>query len=409
MVDDLLPPDEEDDYSGVVIHDKYRIESLLGRGGMGAVWSAVHLELGTRVAVKLIRPQYAEKPDARKRFEIEAKAAAQVDSPHAVRVYDYGLTELGIPFIVMELLEGESLAEAIIRRGFIPLQELAIIVRQAARALEKAHARGIVHRDLKPDNVFLAANREAPTIPPASQTGESIVLPYSVKLVDFGIAKLLDVEGGIGGMRGPTQTGMVIGTPSFMSPEQLTEGGAPDPLVDMWAFGVTVFTAATGGLPFDGEILGDIVLQVCAQPLPVPSERVPSLPKAFDEWFFKACARDRKARFRTATELANALFAVAFPEERDPEVEQYGIAARGEDGNLLPIGHVREVRDSELPDATPRLSNKTALALGVILGLSLIAAIIGAIAWRSQLALEEEHKNAPTAPALTAKPATSGR
>ena len=404
MVEEHLPPEEEDDYSGVVIHDKYRIETLLGRGGMGAVWSAQHLELGTRVAVKLIRPQYAEKPDARKRFEIEAKAAAQVDSPHAVRVYDYGLTDLGVPFIVMELLEGESLAESIIRRGFIPLQELAIIVRQAARALEKAHARGIVHRDLKPDNVFLAANVEAPTIPPASVDGGApIHLPYSVKLVDFGIAKLLDVEGGIGGMRGPTQTGMVIGTPSFMSPEQLTEGGAPDPLVDMWAFGVTAFTAATGGLPFDGEILGDIVLQVCVQPLPVPSERVPSLPKSFDEWFFKACARDRNARFRSATELANALFAVAFPEVRDPEREQYGLAARGSDGRLLPVGQMREVRDSEIPEMGQGLSNKTALALGIILGLSLLAAIVGAIAWRGQLALEEEHKAIPAPSSSTTR------
>lgn len=381
---------------GTILVGKYKVSREIGRGGMAAVYEAEHLSLSKRVAIKVLAAELTASKIVSERFFREARAAASVKSPHIVEVYDSGRLEDGRPFIVMELLEGESLAEAIIRRGFIPLQELALIVRQAARALEKAHARGIVHRDLKPDNVFLAANVEAPTIPPVSQEGgEPIRLPYSVKLVDFGIAKLLDVEGGIGGMRGPTQTGMVIGTPSFMSPEQLTEGGTPDPLVDMWAFGVTVFTAATGGLPFDGEILGDIVLQVCVQPLPVPSERVPSLPKSFDAWFFKACARDRNARFRTATELANALFAIAFPEVPDPEAQQYGLAARGSDGHLLPVGQVREVRDSEIPEAGQGISNKMALALGIILGLSLLAAIIGAIAWRGQVALEEEHKAPP--------------
>src|SRR5262249_50093274 len=156
--------------------------------------------------------------EARRRFEIEARAAANVQSKHAVQVYDYGVEAHGLPYIVMEFLEGESLSETLIRRGPLPGPEVARIIGQAARALQKAQDAGIVHRDLKPDNIFLATNVEAPD-------GD---LSYTVKLVDFGIAKLLQDPGSKGeGFGGPTQTGAVIGTPNFMSPEQLTIGGAP--------------------------------------------------------------------------------------------------------------------------------------------------------------------------------------
>src|SRR5262249_45583091 len=155
-----------------------------------------------------------------------------------------------LPYIVMEFLEGESLSEALIRRGPLPADEVARIFEQAARALAKAHAASIVHRDLKPDNIFLAKSRD---------TKPNAELAYVVKLVDFGIAKMLDVEGeGAKGLKGPTQDGSVIGTPNFMSPEQLTVGGAPGPRTDIWSLGACVFAAFTARIPFEGEVLGDI-------------------------------------------------------------------------------------------------------------------------------------------------------
>src|SRR5205085_4407809 len=171
----------------------------------------------------------------------------------------------------MEYLEGESLSEALIRRGPMPADEAANIIRQASRALAKAHAANIVHRDLKPDNIFLATNVEA---------DELDGLPYVVKVVDFGIAKMLDSEReGAKGLKGPTQEGSVIGTPNFMSPEQLTVGGLPDPLTDVWSLGACTFAAFTARIPFEGEVLGDIVLKVCVEPLPRPSQFNPNAPE----------------------------------------------------------------------------------------------------------------------------------
>ncbi len=382
--------DDEESYEGVVIDGKYRIDALVGRGGMGTVWAATHVDLASKLAIKLIRPQYAEKADARRRFEIEARAAAQVNSPHAVRVYDYGVTEAGIPYIVMEYLEGESLSEAILRRGSIPLEEISKILNQAARALEKAHERGIVHRDLKPDNFFLASNVE-------ERNNE---LPYMVKLVDFGIAKLLDLDGtGLGaGLSGPTQTGMVIGTPTFMSPEQLTEGGEPDALMDVWALGVTMYAAAVGRLPFEGDVLGDIVLKVCVEPLPIPSRLNPRLPAAFDAWFARACSRDRKNRFQTVTEMATTLDAIVNPQAVDHERVQYTL------GKAKPPAGEPEVQVDVEDDDAPKskLSPTAALVLGLLLGLSLVAAAVGAIAWKNKVEQEDLDKAPAPVPSASA-------
>src|SRR6202050_3797771 len=278
---------------GQVIAGKYRVLRLIGSGGMGTVWEGVHTTLGTRVAIKFIKPQFASQPEARARFEIEARAAAKLKTKHACLVYDYGVSPDGLPYIVMEFLEGESLSDAIIDRGPLPDREVGQIIGQAARALAKAHAAGIVHRDLKPDNIFLARSDE-----PVEG------LPYVVKLVDFGIAKILEEPpkpGEVGRpMGGPTREGTVIGTPNFMAPEQLAVGGAPGPLTDLWSLGACTFAAMTGRLPFEGDVLGDIVIKGCASPLPIPSQFVSNVPAGFDAWFARACSRDPQKRFQSA-------------------------------------------------------------------------------------------------------------
>jgi eukaryotic-like serine/threonine-protein kinase len=371
----------EESFEGTLVGGKYRVGPLVGSGGMGTVWLGRHEQLGTRLAIKFIRPQFAERADARRRFEIEARAAASVDSRHAVKVYDYGVTDRGLPYIVMEYLEGESLSEALIRRGPLPAKEAAKIIAQACRALSKAHAASIVHRDLKPDNIFLATNTE----------GDTEDLGYVVKLVDFGIAKMLDVDGsGRGGLKGPTQEGSVIGTPNFMSPEQLTVGGSPNALTDIWSLGACAFAAFTARIPFEGEVLGDIVLKVCVEPLPLPSRFVPEVPEGLDAWFTRACHREATKRFQSVEELAEQLVNVCgltsvrvatLTEDR----VQYALKKSADPAALAEL--------DDLPSGG--MNAKTALLAGIVVGVSLMVLLIGFLAWRESQAPNEAPPPAP--------------
>jgi serine/threonine protein kinase len=361
------------DLGGQVVGGKYRVDRLIGTGGMGTVWVGVHEALGHKVAIKFIKPAYASHPDARKRFEIEARAAAKLKTKHAVQVYDFGVTDEGIPYIVMEYLEGRSLSELLMEKGPLPGQEVGSIISQAARALAKAHAAGIVHRDLKPDNIFLATNAE--------DVGEQ---GYSVKLVDFGIAKIVQepVDHAVAyPMGGPTQEGAVVGTPNFMSPEQLTVGGAPGTLTDLGSLGACAFTAMTARIPFEGDVLGDIVLKVCVSPLPVPSAYNPKTPSGFDAWFAKACSRDPTKRFQTATELRESLELVCgvdAPRAKAPSLDESEVqyVLRPAAPNPFPL-------DDDL-DMPTGMSSRTALLAGLVLGVAVMIGVVGAIAWRQQ-------------------------
>jgi serine/threonine protein kinase len=378
-----LPPEES--FEGRTVAGKYLVGPLVGSGGMGTVWLGQHLQLGTRVAIKFIRPQFAERADARRRFEIEARAAASVDSKHAVKVYDYGVTDFGLPYIVMEYLEGESLSEALIRRGPFPADEAAKVIAQAAKALSKAHAANIVHRDLKPDNIFLASNVEP---------GETVDgLPYLVKLVDFGIAKMLDVDReGAKGLKGPTQEGSVIGTPNFMSPEQLTVGGQPNPLTDIWSLGACAYAAFTARIPFEGEVLGDIVLKVCVEPLPNPSKWNASLPPGVDAWFHRACHREPAKRFQSVEELSEQLYKVV-------GLGKVKVTTHEED-------RVQYKLNAASPEALAELENlpsggmnaKTALLAGIVVGISLMVGLVAFLAWRET---QLEEANPPPAPTVS--------
>ena len=380
----------EESFEGEIVGGKYRVGPLVGSGGMGTVWKGTHEQLGTRLAIKFIRPQFAERPDARRRFEIEARAAASVDSRHAVKVYDYGVTDRGLPYIVMEYLEGESLSEALIRRGPLPAPEAARIIAQACKALAKAHAANIVHRDLKPDNIFLATNVE----------GERDGLDYTVKLVDFGIAKMLDPDPTKGGLKGPTQEGSVIGTPNFMSPEQLTVGGNPNALTDIWSLGACAFAAFTARIPFEGEVLGDIVLKVCVEPLPLPSKFVEGLPEGVDAWFLRACHREAAKRFQSVTELADQLLKVCGlgavrVATMDEDRVQYALKPASQEA--------LDALEDEEDMPSGGMNARTALLAGIIVGVSLMVLVVGFIAWQ-----QNQTPNGPNAPIGTqAVPAAS--
>ncbi len=364
-------PTSSPSLEGEIVGGKYRVAEMIGSGGMGTVWSGQHTALGTHVAIKFIRPQYATMEDARQRFEIEALAAAKLTTVHAVKVFDYGMTEDGLPYIVMEYLEGLSLSDALIKDGPMPAPEVAKIIGQAALALSKAHAAGVVHRDLKPDNIFLAANVENP------RGGE---LPFTVKLVDFGIAKMFEAPRVAGlatppAMGGPTQEGAVIGTPNFMAPEQLTLGGAPGPLTDLWSLGACAFAAMTARIPFEGDVLGDIVIKVCASPLPVPSQLIENPPTGFDGWFARACSRDPSKRFQSALELAESLSNVC----GTGRVRMH--SADGEQVQYM----LRKTSPMEsIPVPPAGMSPRTALLAGLVLGIAVMVGLAGALAFREK-------------------------
>lgn len=275
-----------------IVAGKYRLERLLGRGGMGSVWEGVHVTLGTRVAVKFIEAAFANQPEIRDRFFNEAFAAARLKSKHIVQVYDHGLDDAGRPYIVMEFLSGEPLDQRLVREGTLSLSEAASVLSQVSRAVKCAHEAGIVHRDLKPENVFLVWDEEDQR--------------DLVKVVDFGIAKFSDSSG----VSSATRTGAVLGTPHFMSPEQARGLKSVDHRADIWSIGVIAYRAVSGALPFDGEAVGDLLVRICtAEPKP-PSQHVP-LPAAFDDWMRRSLNKQVEQRFDNVEDQAVALSRIA--------------------------------------------------------------------------------------------------
>ncbi len=268
---------------GFKVTPAVELVSLLGRGGMGDVWLADHSGLGCRVVVKFLSSDMAENEDAVSRFKREASSAAAVKSPHVVQVFDHGITPDGIPFIVMEHLEGHDLSKHI-SRGPMAVADVSEIVVHVARGLGRAHQAGIVHRDIKPENIFLC------------DSGDGEIF---VKLLDFGIAKAESK------LSRATATGQIVGTPYYMSPEQII-GAKVDFKVDLWALAAVAFEALTGRVAFDGDNVGAITLAVHGEP-PVPSHVRADLSPEIDAWFAKAFAKDAAHRHPNAKEMAQAL------------------------------------------------------------------------------------------------------
>ncbi len=255
---------------------------------MGSVWVGRHLGLDVPIAIKFMSLAL-DAQTARARFDREARALASLRSPHVVQVLDCGSAG-DAPFIVMELLEGEDLGQRLARASRLELSEVSDLVTQLAKGLELAHDAGIVHRDLKPSNVFLA------------RVGNDEI----VKILDFGVAK----ETRLDAPDTETTTGTVVGSPSYMSPEQ-ARGGRIDKRSDLWSLAVVIFQALTGQRPFAGPSLGDVLVRICTDPLPIATKLAPGLPPAIDVFFERALCRSPDGRFPDAGSLARALAAVA--------------------------------------------------------------------------------------------------
>lgn len=272
--------------AGTVLAERYRLVKLVGSGGMGTVWEGEHLALGTPLAVKLINPSLSKDELARGRFLREARAAAALRGPNVVQIFDYGVHE-DTPYIAMELLDGQSLASKLRRAGRLSVRATHALMSDLFRAVGKAHEAGLVHRDLKPDNVFIVEGDEGDV----------------AKVLDFGIAKALDPGAPL---EGSTQEGTMLGTPFYMSPEQLMDSGLVDTRSDIWSLAIIAYECLLGERPFAAESMPSLAVALLAEAPPVPSAQG-DVPPGFDAWFFRATQRDPEARFIDTKEMGQAL------------------------------------------------------------------------------------------------------
>ncbi len=279
-----------------LIGGRYELQARIGRGGIGEVWRARHVALNSFVAIKFLQGASAQNEAARRRFTTEAQVTARLNSRHAVQVFDFGVTDDGHPYLVMELLEGETLGRRIERDGRVAIIDAARMLGQSARALYRAHQLGIVHRDFKPDNVVIGIDDEGRDY---------------VKVVDFGLAKLVGELDALPdehlldlATTAPsatfTKTGAMLGTPFYMAPEQIRNAADVDLRADIWAFGVVAFECLTGCTPFAGDTLLELFTKIEKGEHPQANELDPSIPPGFNAWFDEACAPDSRDRFPDA-------------------------------------------------------------------------------------------------------------
>jgi serine/threonine-protein kinase len=285
---------------GTVLAGKYRITREIGRGGMAAVYEAANVDIGKRVAIKVLAQELTASAVVVERFLREARAAAAIRSPFICDIYDSGRLDDGRPFLVLELLEGESLYERMTKIRWLDVDQTVTIVNQTCRGLTKAHAAQIVHRDLKPENIFLTKDEEGSLLS---------------KILDFGLAKFYaPMEGGAPVAR-LTREGAVFGTPAYMSPEQVRGQGAVDHRADLWALGCIVYECFTGRTVWSTDQgVAMTFAQIANAPLPRPSAYRPDLPPGFTKWFDRALNRDITTRFQTAKEFSDELTLVFFPD-----------------------------------------------------------------------------------------------
>ena len=282
---------------GTVLAGKYRVDGVLGQGGMGVVLAATHLTLGKLVALKLMRPDLAVDKGAAQRFVREARAASLLRSEHIVRVIDLDTLPDGAPYIAMEYLEGEDLGALLARRGPIPAHEAATYILQVCEAIAEAHAAGIVHRDLKPANLFLTQRANTPC----------------VKVLDFGVSKII-ANSPLSDDVASTDTKSLVGSPHYMAPEQLISAKSVDPRTDVWALGCILYELVSGTSPFaSSNALAQVLASILRDNATPLVERCPDLAPGFVAIVERCLEKDPARRFQRVDELAAALAALATP------------------------------------------------------------------------------------------------
>jgi serine/threonine-protein kinase len=279
---------------GQVVDGKYKVRAVLGEGGMGAVFEAEHSAIGRVVAMKVLHPAQAGKKVAVKRFHQEARAAGGIGHPNICEVFDFGTLGDGSPYLVMERLKGETLASRIANEGGLPFLDVVDVVMQVLSGLAAAHERGILHRDIKPENVFLSERAGYPAI---------------AKLLDFGVSKIIPgaAVGEWDDETDLTKTGMVMGTPYYMSPEQARGDRNLDGRVDIYACGVMLYESLTGQRPFIAKNYNSLLVQILQGGAAPPRSIRASIPTALEAVVVRAMAKNRDDRYQTAADFSRAL------------------------------------------------------------------------------------------------------
>jgi serine/threonine-protein kinase len=329
---------------GEVVAAKYRVERLVGEGGMGVVVAARHVQLDTVVALKLLPESSTADPVLVERFLREARSAAKLRSDHVAKVLDYGTLESGAPFMVMEYLEGATLADVLASHGSLEPATACGYVLQACEAVAEAHSLGIVHRDLKPENLYLT-----------KRVGGADF----VKVIDFGVSKTTAIAGSL------TTTKTVVGSPMYMAPEQMRSSRVADPRSDVWALGVVLYELLTERCPFEGESLPELCLKISREPYRPLAELRPGLPRELLAIIARCLQKDPAHRYANAAELAEALEPLA-PGATSVEAR----SARRVIDSLS-----ETVAESAAPQPVPPRRRRTASFVAVLVGTALVVGV----------------------------------
>jgi serine/threonine protein kinase len=402
-----------DELVGQVLNDRYRIDERISEGGMGTVYRATHVLMDKRVAIKVLHPSLAADDKIVARFSREARAASRISHPHALNVTDFGESEAGVVFLVMEYLDGKTLKEVIQADGPMPLPRVVEIINQVAGALDSAHKEGVVHRDLKSDNIMLI---EAPN-------GSDWA-----KVLDFGIAKIKEPVGGTDPAL--TAPNLIIGTPQYMSPEQCSQASEIDSRSDIYSLGIIIYEMLTGHVPFTGDSPTAIMMKQLQEPPPSVMEERDDLPPQVGMVITSALAKRPEDRFQSAGELSEALAlaangkavetalaaAATNPASASSETNRIVVPT---DSNEAP----RNTRENELDEQTvisarpaaaayetraarttqvaePPRSNPWRIVIPALAGLLVLVGVIYAITYKGSSA----EPSANQSPALTADP-----
>jgi eukaryotic-like serine/threonine-protein kinase len=382
---------------GEILAGKYRIEKVLGVGGMGVVVAAHHVQLDEKVAVKFLLPAIAEHPDAVRRFLREARAAVKIKSEHVARVFDVGTLENGAPYFVMEHLEGGDLSAWLQQRGAMPIEQAVEFVIQACVAVADAHALGIVHRDLKPANLFCVRRSDG---------------LLSIKVLDFGISKMTTpgTEAGLS----MTSTGSKMGSPYYMSPEQMRSSKTVDAGTDIWALGVILYELLTVSVPFKGESITELAIVVTTQDPRPPRELRPDIPLELQAAVLRCLQKQRQHRYRHVGELALAILPFA-PKRAKASVERIsgiiqsaGLSASALDVPPSPLNADAAVVAGTLPAVARTTSGKSRvrpalLGFGATGGVLLLLVALAPLWHKTAPPSEQPLPTASPSPALSAR------
>ena len=364
---------------GDILTGKYRVERVLGVGGMGVVVAAHHIQLDERVAIKFLRPEALGNAETVARFAREARAAVKIKSEHVARVIDVGTLETGAPYIVMEYLDGGDLGAWLEQRGALPVEQAVEFILHACEAIAVAHGLGIVHRDLKPSNLFCIRQPDG---------------LLSIKVLDFGISKVTGLAGSAPDVR-MTRTNTVFGSPLYMAPEQMLSAREADTRTDIWALGAILYELLAGKSPFDGDTLPEVYARISTQAPPPLGDRRPDLPPGIEQVILKCLEKDRSRRYQNVAELAVALGPFG-PKRSRASVERTSriIHAAGLSDSALglplaseaPAGPPAGATNASWGQTAPTPGRKTWLGLVAVLGLVGIVGVVAVWVVRSKLA-----------------------